>query len=283
MRAVISILPFTGDPADVLALLNHCNAADGIDIPLFFEAVDGRPGVETGFACSLNCDLVGFAHLPDDPAPEACLMVHPDHRRHSIGRALFDALRAEARRRGLTQFLLVNDAASRSGTAFLSAAGARYVSSEYRLLLDRAKVTRPERKPHLHLRAAGADEAETLAWIQAAAFGDEIEQAYDSVMRGFAEGNRHYYLGMLGDGPIGLLRTGAWEDGADITAFGVIPKHQGCGYGRQMLLDAIDILFREGWGSVTIEVATDNDHALGLYRSCGFDVIAKYDYYDIVV
>jgi ribosomal protein S18 acetylase RimI-like enzyme len=283
VRAVISSHPFTGERADVLALLNQCNAADGIDIPLFFDAVDGRSGVETGFAYSLEGELVGFAYLPDDPEPEACLMVHPDHRRRGIGRNLLAALRAEARRRGLTQFLLVNDAASHTGTAFSRAAGVRYSASEYRLLLDRAKIVRPERNPELQLRAAGPDEIETLARIQAAAFGDEIEQARDWVARGFAEGNRRYYLGVLGDKPIGLLRTGAWEDGADITAFGVLPKHQGRGYGRQMLLDAIDILFREGWESVTIEVATDNDHALGLYRSCGFDVIARYDYYDVVL
>jgi ribosomal protein S18 acetylase RimI-like enzyme len=271
------------DREEIADLLRICNAADQIDIPIFLESAPGSGEAQTSFPATRAGLLVGFAHLPGDPAPEACLMVHPDHRRRGIGRALLDALRAEARRRGLTQFLLVNDAASQTGTVFSNATGARYASSEFRLRLDRAKIGRPVRNPALRLSPAGTDDVETLARIQAAAFGDEIEQARDWVVGGFAEGNRHYYLGMLDDEPIGLLRTGAWADGADITAFGVLPGHQGRGYGRQMLLDAIDILFREGWESVTIEVATDNDHALGLYRSCGFDVVARYDYYDIVL
>ena len=83
--------------------------------------------------------------------------------------------------------------------------------------------------------------------------------------------------------PVGLLRAGPWEGGADITSFGVLPALQGRGYGRRMLLDAIDLLTRNGFASIAIEVETDNEHALGLYQSCGFQVSARYDYYDLVV
>ncbi|MCC6791860.1 MAG: GNAT family N-acetyltransferase [Thermomicrobiales bacterium] len=279
MSAIIQ--SFTGPRSAVLELLRRCNEADGIDIPIFLESEEQQPEKATSFGCTVGGELIGFAHLPDDPQPEACLMVHPDHRRRGIGRALLQAIRDEARHRGLTSVLIVNDRASARGTAFLAAAGARHVDAEHRLSLDRGRIVRPERNPALRLRPAGPDEIETLAAIQAAAFEHDVDEGRYLVQRGFAEGNRSYYLGVLDGEPIGLLRTGVWDDGADITAFGVVPRHRGRGYGRQMLLDAVDNLFHEGWSSVTIEVATDNDHALGLYRSCGFEVIATFDYYDM--
>lgn len=63
----------------------------------------------------------------------------------------------------------------------------------------------------------------------------------------------------------------------------MLPARQGRGYGRQMLLDAVTTLREGGWPRITIEAATENEHALGLYRSCGFDVIARYDYHRLTV
>ena len=75
------------------------------------------------------------------------------------------------------------------------------------------------------------------------------------------------------------LRLGRYSDSADVTAFVVLPEHRGRGYGRQMLLDAIDILILEGWKQITIEVETENRRALGLYQSCGLQIVQTYDYY----
>jgi ribosomal protein S18 acetylase RimI-like enzyme len=66
----------------------------------------------------------------------------------------------------------------------------------------------------------------------------------------------------------------------DVTAFGVLPEYRGRGYGRQLLLDAVDVLLRESSDRVVIEVATDNERALGLYRSCGFKVASAYGFYE---
>jgi ribosomal protein S18 acetylase RimI-like enzyme len=268
--------------AAVSELHQRCNAADGIDTPLFLDPNPGVSGTETEFGFYERGALAGFAFLPDDPEPEASLFVHPDARRCGIGRALLDAVRAESRRRGLTTFILVTDAASASGQAFLTAMGARYRTSEYRLALNPERIDRSrQRHAGLVLRPAEASDLETLTRVMAAAFGDDEAEVRDRVVRGLAERNRHYCLAMLGQEAIGVIRIGEWEGAGDITSFGVLPTHQGRGYGRQILLDATDILLNEGWSRIMIEVATDNDHALGLYRSCGFEVVAKYDYYDL--
>jgi ribosomal protein S18 acetylase RimI-like enzyme len=266
----------------VLTLLAHCNAADGIDIPLFLDMIPDQVAAEASAGFYAQDELVGFALLPVNPGPEATLFVHPEHRRRGIGTALLDAMRTVARTRGLERFIAVNDAASSAGAAFLTALGATYSESEYWLLLDPARIDRsPRRYPGLTLRPAGPNDVDALIRVQAAAFGADETLVHDAVQRALSDERRRYHLGILGDEPIGLLRTSIWDEEADITAFGVLPSHQGRGYGRQMLRDAIDLLRAAGQERITIEVATDNANALGLYQSCGFDVGTKFDYYDI--
>jgi ribosomal protein S18 acetylase RimI-like enzyme len=62
-----------------------------------------------------------------------------------------------------------------------------------------------------------------------------------------------------------------------------VSEQRGRGFGRQMLLHTIDRLVVEKWPRILIEVATDNPNALGLYKSCGFQVTTTYGFYQLVV
>lgn len=272
------------DRSGVEALLRVCREADGIEPAFFLDAPRLGFDATTSFGIHVGIELVGFAHLPDDAEPEGSVIVRPDARRRGIGRALAEAVRTEATRRGLPEILLVTNAASIAGVVFLAALGAHYDFAEYRLKhRAEAPVAVGPRYPDLELVAASPADTEVLAHIRAAAFGEEFAETRASIAERFREENRRYFLGTLAGEPIGLLRVGYWPEGADITSFGVLPARQGCGYGRQMLLDAVVLLREEGWEPITIEVATDNEHALGLYQSCGFAVIARYDYHRLTV
>ena len=66
-----------------------------------------------------------------------------------------------------------------------------------------------------------------------------------------------------------------------IYGFIVRPDYRGQGYGRQMLEEAIrTIQFRSSKG-IMLDVDTNNTNAIGLYRSCGFEVRATYAYYGL--
>lgn len=266
--------------ASFRSLLAACNRFDGIELPIYLgtDAIGGH--ATTAFFVSANSEPAGFAHLPNDPEPEACLMVHPDHRRRGLGLALVDAMRAELRRRGLSEGLLVADQASLSGRAFLKAIAAPYQTSEYRLELDRSEVN-PTRSnvDGLTMRVAARADAGLLAHILASAFATDPEAARDLVERGFLETTRRFYIASVGNEPVGILRAGEIGGIGDITAFGVLPARQGRGYGRWMLLNAIELLMGQGMNRIGLEVATENANALGLYTSCGFQVVSEYGFY----
>src|SRR2546423_1715385 len=107
-------------------LADLCNRLEGLDLPLDFEPAEAGSGAQAGqFLYYEGGTLVGFASLFGIKDPELCGMVHPDHRRKGIGRALLAAAQDECRRRGLSSFLLTCDQASEAGISFAQAVGAR--------------------------------------------------------------------------------------------------------------------------------------------------------------
>jgi ribosomal protein S18 acetylase RimI-like enzyme len=262
--------------------LRTCHRDEALEIPISLGEFKSPAVVQTAVLATDAGALIGFASIPADTEPEASLMVHPDFRRRGIGRALIQAIRDECIRRGLQSCLLVTDHAAISGKAFLAALDIPYSHSEFRLELDRAAIDRSRpRHDTLVMRPAIPGDAPTLIRILAAAFDDPEEVASAHVMPTFAERTRRFYLAEREGEPIGALRAGEWDGNGDITAFGVLPEHQGKGYGRQMLLDAVDLLTSQNLDRIYIEVAVENRGALGLYESAGFRVRREYGYYTL--
>ncbi|HEY0606417.1 MAG TPA: GNAT family N-acetyltransferase [Herpetosiphonaceae bacterium] len=274
--------------AAVEVLLTECNQHEQINLIINLKPADFGPeataeNVDQFLAYDQGA-LIGFARLDGWSEPELCGAVDPRHRRKGVGRALWAAAQAECRRRGLAQILLICDEAGESGKAFAAAVGANLNYAEYRMRLDPAAIDRSRpRFPTLRLQPGTVEDADLLARIQAAAFGESEDMVRPYVIRALHQPHRQYWIGLLDDQPVGMMRLSRYEHEADITAFGVLPEYQGRGYGRQMLLDAIDLLLAEGWSQIMIDVVIENQNALKLYQSCGFRPVTTYGFYNLGV
>lgn len=81
--------------------------------------------------------------------------------------------------------------------------------------------------------------------------------------------------GILGYGGAYLL-----PPDADIQTIAVAPDAQRRGIGRDLLNELMRIAHERGCTSMMLEVRSDNEPALCLYRSCGFEPIShRRDYY----
>ena len=123
------------------------------------------------------------------------------------------------------------------------------------------------------LRAATADEAEVLAWTHALAFDDpwpalDLKALIDS--RGAfalaAETPEGDVAGFI------LCRSIAGE--AEILTLAVDPAHRRLGVGAALTEAALGLAAATA-GSMFLEVAADNQGAIALYETAGFEPVGR--------
>jgi len=266
---------------EVEHLTDICNEYEGLQMRFSWLRTRSLSEETNDFLYNDDGELAGYLNISSYGTKEKELtgMVHPEHRRKGIFRTLLTMAKEECMLRGVQKVILVCEHASRSGLAFAAASGAHHDFSEHAMVLGdlQGRRTADER---VHTREAGAEDFEALASILTTDFGD-AEEAKFYVNQFLQRPGQRFYLGMLNEEAIGCLRLDEMEDEVGIYGFVVRPEHRGRGYGRQILEETIRIIRAEGGKEITLEVETDNINAIGLYRSCGFQVKTTYDYYSI--
>lgn len=262
-----------------LALL--CNNYEHLDMKLNWDILRSRPGDETNdFLYYDNGVLAGYLALFNFSSDEGELsgMVHPAYRRQGIFGQLAAAARVECQQRNISNLMVIVEQASQSGMAFVKRMMLALHHAEYKMMLELLR-TAPRANPYLQLRLATPADGAMLAHITARAFNmseHEVNWYTENVMR---RSDRQYYLGLLNGIGIGKVEVIFDTHEAIICGFGVLPEYQGYGYGRQILVRTVQEILAKGSYKVSLEVETENEHALSLYKACGFKVTSCYLYY----
>ena len=134
--------------------------------------------------------------------------------------------------------------------------------------------------------ALTVEDAERCAQLEAVLFPGDDPWPTAAFVRELAATHNHYVAARIGAGDEALIgyggisrlgRTPPFE--YEIHTIGVDPAYQGRGIGRRLLDELLDIA--DG-AVVHLEVRTDNEPAIALYRSVGFaEVGVRRRYYRI--
>jgi ribosomal protein S18 acetylase RimI-like enzyme len=266
---------------EIRQLAAQCDTHDQATARVNWSMLAERSGSETNDFCYYRDGrLIGVLSLYvfGRSEAEASGMVHPDERRQHIFRILVAAAVAELRRRGIPKLIFFCDHQSRAGIAFLEASGAQYGYAEYRMDLEAPRM--PETfDARLRVERAGAADIDAVSQIIAQGFGMSEQETREGMAKNIASDTYHYYLGRLDGAPIGALMLILGDADAGIFGFAVVPEQRGRGYGRQILAQVIQYALANGPRQIFLEVAPENEHALGLYQSVGFRETKRYDYY----
>ena len=272
--------------AAIEQLAQLCNSYEGLDLKINRETLRSRPHNEINDFLYYEQDvLVGFLGLFSFNPHEAEIsgMVHPEYRRKGIFTTLFQAALEECQRRNITRILLIVEHISASGQAFARTLNVAYDHSEYKMVLEEPRLP-SSFDEHLLFREAQEEDIPALTRITALAFDLPEEGVNWYSKEVLANPARLYYVGVLKNvDVIGKLDVSLIGDKAFIYGFGVLPEYRGRGYGRQLLARTIQALFAMRKTQIALEVATVNENALSLYRSCGFKETGRYDYYVLSV
>lgn len=253
--------------------------ADGGRLKLEWGVLETREGHHVEDVLWWDGDrLLGFVGLYafGPPTIEIAGMVDPSARRHGIATALLDAALPLCLERSRGPVLLVTPRGSVAGRAFALSRGARLEHSEHALVLPGAPTDGPT-DPQIRLRNATPADASDLSRVLSAGFG----QAPSDLIQQMAGDSARTLVAERDGAVVGTVRVARDRDEGRVYGFAVDPAVQGRGIGRDILRRVCRQLRADGAERVGLEVAVDNDHALGLYTSLGFTQVTTEDYYEL--
>lgn len=275
-------------PADLAAIADletRTVAADGGRLKLEWGELNRRAGDRVTDLLWWNAPesdkrcLMGFlGFYTFGAAVELAGMVDPTFRRGGIGTALLAAalplLRPLPAAATSTPVLLVCPRTTPAGAAFAAARQAPLHHCEYALVLSGEPADGPV-DPDTVLSAATPGDEPAIRRLLRTGFAQTpgagpIMPAGDPAQHLVVRRN---------DAVIGYLRLTLERGVGGIYGFVIDPGLRGRGIGRDVLRRACRRVVGQGATSVGLEVAVDNDHALGLYTSAGFTPISTEDYF----
>jgi ribosomal protein S18 acetylase RimI-like enzyme len=258
-------------------LERHVIAADGGRLKLEWGVLRSRAGQDVEDLLWWDGNrLLGFLGLYafGPPTLEIAGMVDPSARRRGIATSLLGAALPICRERGYQQALLVTPRESVAGRELAVARGAVLEHSEHALVLLDAPTDGPHDQ-RIELRTATRADVPDLTRLLTAAFGSSPPGLLDRTSN---ESERTLVVDFEGS-PVGTARVTRDRSTAGIYGFAIDPDWQGRGIGRDVLRRLCHQLRQQHVTRIGLEVAVENDHALGLYTSLGFTQMSTEDYY----
>lgn len=232
-------------------------------------------------------------------------MVHPEYRRQGVFKKLSELVMAEWKRRNSGSILLLSDRKSNSGQQFIKETGAQYKHSEYEMYLKKDNLESLKGQlAGITFRKATNVDAREIARENAIYFNDEFRDSQNTANDNELESisvkaetirpnedmilpdeeekrGMIIYLAEKDQQIIGKVHLQLTSRIGGIYGLGVIPEHRGKGFGRTILMMAIEKLKETSANEVMLQVAAENSNALELYKSCGFVETSTMDYYEI--
>ncbi len=261
---------------EALAQLEHRTVAvDGGRDKLEWGVLRSRSGPDVHDLLAWDGDrLIGFLGLYGFARPtlELAGMVDPQRRREGVGSALLDQALALGGGQDFAKALLVTPRDNAASAAFAKHRGGVLEHSEH-ALVQRAAPPDGRHDPDLTVRAATTADVPAFSRILRDAFGgpgidptDRLDSTRAIVRSGDV---------------VGTLFVNRDGDSAGVYGFAVAPELQGHGIGRDALQRVCVDLRSAGVTEIALEVAVENDHALGLYTSLGFEPVTTEDYFEL--
>ncbi|MBE7106324.1 GNAT family N-acetyltransferase [Bacillus cereus] len=228
--------------------------------------------------------LIGALNMYDFERPtklELIGFVHPHFRKQRFGTNLLQTAMKEIQKREAEEALLIMNGDSASGKEFAKQMKLPYLYSEYSMEF-KAKEIQKTTESNIQLTLASSESLLGLIEISSKAFGDSVENTATWLQKMITSPSHKVYSAVINEKVIGTITVSQQEHSTTLSGFAVHPSYQGKGYGKAILSYMTHTLFTNGATTIELQVETKNNNALKLYTQCGFEIVTKHDYYNLM-
>ncbi|MBN2657332.1 MAG: GNAT family N-acetyltransferase [Spirochaetales bacterium] len=273
------ILPDT-KISDIHRVIDECNRRDGTSYD--FDSGDDyrKPGDLNYFILYGDGKPLSALYLfvPTSAEAEVYGFTVPDQRRRGYMTSLLGEVVPELRRRSIPSLLFVCDGKSEDGAAFIKRRKTAYDFSEFSMILE--TPVGAENNRDIDIRPVTEEDRQELIRINGEAFNEERRTVEETVNLFYTSEKRDFYA-VIHDGKVvGMIGRYLEENRDYIHGFAMDASVRGRGWGQQALWQLIDVCRRSDPSkTVVLEVESENERALNLYKRCGFRLVSRFDYY----
>jgi ribosomal protein S18 acetylase RimI-like enzyme len=260
-----------------------CNEHDGlkgsIHLDTSFNFTDQINSVFIGHEDGRIVSVLSM-FIPTIKEAEVYGFTLPGFRRRNYFKELLLQAIKELLKHGIKNILFVVESQSSTGIALSARLNSFYVKTEYLMTYtgagsDFSKTNRFRSK----LTSPGEESIEELVKMRQATFNGDYDETKSILSNIINLNNRVQYCTEYEGTRIGLGSAYFEELKASVYGLGIMPEYQAKGFGRELLLLIIEDLRTRGFSTIEIEVESNNENALNLYKKCGFEISCAYEYH----
>lgn len=268
---------------EILKLESACKKQDKLTSNIFLDnSLNFNPNINSTFLLYEDTILISVLTMfvPTQNEAEISGFTLFKYRRMGFFKKLFKAACSELTKYGVHEVLFVCEKQSVQGRAVIKKLEGDYDFTEYSLKYNRAIVSNSDHElSRIKLHKPNIQEVEILVTLMQQIFNDSYKDAKCMVKNAFESKFRDQYLAVLDEEFIGVCGVSFESDGAYIFGFGIEPKYQGKGFGKDMLKLVLDDLIKKNVDVIMIDVNSTNERAYNLYKKYGFTVQTAIEYY----
>lgn len=264
----------------IFHIIEICNKADGTAYT-FDPKDDYKTSEEINqFILYSEGQPVSAVYLfaPTKAEAEVYGFTIPEFRGRGYMRTLLEEVSTEVRKRSIDTLLFVCDGNSSDGKRFILKRKACHKFSEYSMFWKGETGSKPEIS--IELRPVASDDRDRLVEINSEAFDEDASEAEQIIDLFISSELRDFFTVIYKGKTVGMIGR-YLEDSRDyIHGFCIAADYRGKGIGRQALHLMVEkCRSADPSRPIVLEVETENENALGLYKSCGFELESVFNYF----
>ena len=266
---------------EVLNLEDVCKRQDNLKGSVFLDtSLNFNHHIKSIFLLYENDELISMLSMfiPTQQEAEISAFTSPMHRQEGHFKALLTKAVAELGKYEIPTILFVCESQSSSGKKVIANLNTKYDHTEYFMRCSK-KSSEGRDRYCLALLMPDVKDLDKLIDTSMRTFNDSYEDSKILIENCFELENREQYLAVLNDQIIGLGSVNLEGDEGSIFGFGIVPEYRGRGYGTELLHLIVDSLWQRGKTEITLEVNSENVHALELYKKSGFQIEVAFEYH----